>query len=404
MRNTFASIAFVATAALAKPMPQAITTPIAPEASAPSGCSTSASGTFQITVVNVTTSASKRDLGKRQQAGILTLSLSDEVLKDQAGRTGYIASNYQFQFDEPPQAGAIYTSGFSLCGNSSLALGGSSIFYQCWSGGFFNLYDRDWAGPSTCTAIYLVAQGFSGGSPAVTQVSDGQPAGTAIATPISEASDGQPVMPTAPPVSQISDGQPQAPTGGAPVSQISDGQPQAPTGGAPVSQISDGQPQAPTGVPVSQISDGQPQAPTGVPVSQISDGQPQAPTGVPVSQISDGQPQAPTGVPVSQISDGQPQAPTGPPVSQISDGQPQAPTGPPVTQISDGQPQAPTGAPVSQISDGQPQAPVASATGNNFTANATASQPSQFTGAAATPALYGIGALAAGIMGAVAML
>jgi hypothetical protein len=57
----------------------------------------------------------------------------------------YIAANYQFQFDAPPQAGAIYTTGFSLCSNNSLALGGSAIFYQCLSGSFYNLYDRDWA-------------------------------------------------------------------------------------------------------------------------------------------------------------------------------------------------------------------------------------------------------------------
>ena len=75
----------------------------------------------------------------------LALTLDNGVLKDAKGRTGYIASNYQFQFDNPPQAGALYTSGFSVCGNGSLALGGSAVFYQCLSGTFFNLYDRYWA-------------------------------------------------------------------------------------------------------------------------------------------------------------------------------------------------------------------------------------------------------------------
>ncbi|KAF2017374.1 hypothetical protein BU24DRAFT_344510 [Aaosphaeria arxii CBS 175.79] len=369
-------------------MPQAVTSAIAPEAPAPSGCSESHDGKFQISVVNVTSSA-KRDVEKRQQAGILTLTLANGILTDQADRTGYIASNYQFQFDAPPQAGAIYTSGFSLCSNNSLALGGSSIFYQCWSGSFHNLYDRKWA--EHCVPIYLVAlTGGGGGSPVPTQISDGQPQ-----------------VPTNVPVSQISDGQPQAPTGYPPVSQISDGQPQVPTGAPVISQISDGQPQVPTAAPViSQISDGQPQVPTGAPViSQISDGQPQVPTGAPViSQISDGQPQVPTGAPViSQISDGQPQVPTGPVVSQISDGQPQVPTvvppGPVITQISDGQPQVPTGPLVSQISDGQPQAPVAT---GNFSATVSA-PPTEFTGAAASAA-YGLGAIAAGVMGAVALL
>lgn len=70
----------------------------------------------------------------------LALTLINSVLKDAQGRTGYVASNQQFQFDDPPQAGAIYTSGFSVCGNGSLALGGSAIFYQCLSGTFYNLY------------------------------------------------------------------------------------------------------------------------------------------------------------------------------------------------------------------------------------------------------------------------
>jgi hypothetical protein len=125
------------------------------------------------------------------------LSLSGSVLKDQAGRTGYIAANYQFQFDNPPQTGAIYTSGFSLCGNNSMALGGSAIFYQCLSGDFYNLYDRNWA-PANCVPIYIEA--INGGS------SSGS--ASASAPPATQMSDGQPAVTSA--VSQISDGQPQA--------------------------------------------------------------------------------------------------------------------------------------------------------------------------------------------------
>lgn len=83
----------------------------------------------------------------------LELTLADSILTDSEGRTGYIAANYQFQFDKPPQAGAIYTSGFSVCANGSLALGGSNIFYQCLSGSFYNLYDRLWA--PQCSPITL---------------------------------------------------------------------------------------------------------------------------------------------------------------------------------------------------------------------------------------------------------
>ncbi len=85
--------------------------------------------------------------------GTLDLTLKDGVLKDAQGRTGYIASNFQFQFDAPPQAGAIYTSGFSVCSNGSLALGGSNIFYQCLSGNFYNLYDRYWA--AQCSPVTI---------------------------------------------------------------------------------------------------------------------------------------------------------------------------------------------------------------------------------------------------------
>jgi hypothetical protein len=89
----------------------------------------------------------------------LSMSLSNGILTDSVGRTGYIASNYQFQFDKPPQAGAIYTAGFSLCANGSLALGGSNVFWQCLSGSFYNLYDRHWAAqcsPITIETLTLV--------------------------------------------------------------------------------------------------------------------------------------------------------------------------------------------------------------------------------------------------------
>ena len=85
--------------------------------------------------------------------GELAITLNDGILKDAKQRTGYIASNFQFQFDGPPQAGAIYTAGFSFCGNSSLALGGSNIFYQCLSGSFYNLYDRHWA--AQCSPVTI---------------------------------------------------------------------------------------------------------------------------------------------------------------------------------------------------------------------------------------------------------
>jgi hypothetical protein len=89
----------------------------------------------------------------------LEVTLSGGVLMDSVGRTGYIASNFQFQFDKPPQAGAIYTAGWSVCANGSLALGGSNVFYQCLSGDFYNLYNEDWAAqcsPVTIETLQLI--------------------------------------------------------------------------------------------------------------------------------------------------------------------------------------------------------------------------------------------------------
>lgn len=274
----FLAVAALVGAALAAPQPQA--TP------ASGSCASSRDGTFGISVVNVTR---KRDvlesvsyksipLGTyltlyQRQVGSGQYTLQGGIFKDSVGRIGSIVANRQFQFDNPTQAGAVYTSGWSICPNGSIAVAGNAVFYQCLSGNFYNLYDRSQGGQ--CSPVYIVASGAApaGASGTVSQVPDGQP----------QASTAR--------VSQISDGQVQATTRASsassrPVTGISDGQVQAPTSAPrPASQISDGQVQAPRSSsssvrPVSQISDGQVQAPTSTarPVSQISDGQVQAPT------------------------------------------------------------------------------------------------------------------------------
>ncbi|EGR45247.1 cell wall protein [Trichoderma reesei QM6a] len=284
---------------------------LAPRADA-GNCASSYNGQFQVTASKI----NKRDIEKRDcsNPNALLLTLNNGILKDAQGRTGYIASNDQWQFDNPPQANALVTSGFSACDNGALGLKGSTTFWQCLSGNFYNLYDRNWA--PQCQPVELVILPCGGGSAghsnkgseagsddkgvnqAVTAIPDGQPQ-----APVSQGGDGQPQVP---PVTQISDGQPQVPTGSPapPVTQISDGQPQVPTGSPapPVTQISDGQPQVPTGSP---------QPPVAPPVTQISDGQPQAPTGT-------GSPVVPpvgtgTGVPTSP-----PFSPTQPPISGSS--------------------------------------------------------------------------------------
>ena len=106
---------------------------------------------------------------------------------DQAGRTGYVAANDQFQFDDPPQTGAIYTAGFSLCENNTLALGDTVIWWQCLSGDFYNIYANKRG--NQCNEIYIEAINAEGGSaPAATQAPDGQPAATSAA--VSQMSDG----------------------------------------------------------------------------------------------------------------------------------------------------------------------------------------------------------------------
>jgi len=289
MRYTVAST--LALAAAVSAAPQGVTSAISPSASAPAGCSTSYSGDFQIQVVNVTSSTKH----KRQAAddGTLMITLNNGVLKDNQDRTGYIAANRQFQFDGPPQTGAVYTAGWSVCSNGSLAIGDDAIFYQCLSGTFYNLYDE--AEAAQCSPVYINVIGAGSGtaSGAASTIGDGQVTGSAVASAIS---DGQIQASSAATISQISDGQIQATTSAAPVSQISDGQVQATSAvAAPVTQISDGQVQATTGA-VSQISDGQIQAPTSsAVVSQIGDGQIQAPANGTVMPSGTGVVSSPTG-------------------------------------------------------------------------------------------------------------
>ncbi|KKY33079.1 putative covalently-linked cell wall protein [Diaporthe ampelina] len=224
---------------------QGVTSAIAPEASAPASCVASYPGTFEITVAKVE-GAVKRGtvIAKRDDCasnGILVATLENGVIKDAQGRTGYIAANYQFQFDQPAQTGAIFTSGFSACGNGSLALGGSAVFYECASGDFFNLYDRSWA--PQCSPVEIIVMECGG---TAAEAGDGQVVGTEIVTTtiVSALSDGQPQVRTTTtevPLCQVS--------------QIADGQLQV--GTTPCASITTTPVATSTPVPVSQESDGQ---------------------------------------------------------------------------------------------------------------------------------------------------
>ncbi|CAK7231552.1 hypothetical protein SBRCBS47491_007970 [Sporothrix bragantina] len=348
---------------------QGVTSAIAPKASAPAGCSGSFSGDFQVTVAVV--KKEKRDEPHQRMKrstcgtdGALLLKLANGILTDSKGRTGYIASNYQFQFDGPPQAGAIYTAGFSVCGNDSLALGGSTTWWQCKSGDFYNLYDRNWA--AQCEAVEIIAMSCDGTGSNVAQSNDGQVVATQVITTtiVKPLTDGQPqVITTTIPV---------------PICQIGDGQIQGHT--TPCASITPTT--APTGVPVSQFSDGQIQVTTpattqtGAPVSEYTDGQVQVTT--PAATV--------TGVPVSEFTDGQVQVTT-----------PATVTGAPVSEYTDGQVQVTTPAPVTTT-----PAFKTSAKGNSTSTAPGTTSPVPITTSSAIRASAGLGSFVALVMSMIA--
>lgn len=171
---------------------------------------------------------------------------------DAINRTGYIASNRQFQFDAPPQAGAIFTSGWSICGNSSLALGGSAIFYQCLSGTFYNLYDQSTG--AQCSQVYVntvscVGGSGASGSASVSSSAATSPSGASSAAMTSASPSATVTYLPAPPVAPVttattySNGTSSA---AAVMSGASSGLKSASTASAVVGQSTDGQPQATT--------------------------------------------------------------------------------------------------------------------------------------------------------------
>lgn len=266
MRFTFALASALLGVAFAAP--QGVTDKLTPTGSAPAGCTGSFDGSFEITV---TQAKEKRDVDLEKRAecgknGILVLSLADGAVIDEQDRTGYIASNFQFQFDGPPQAGALFTSGFSLCEDSTLALGETTTFYQCLSGDFYNLYDRDWA--EQCEPVSIVAIPCGGSDAVISDIGDGQ----IIATSVVETTI----------ITALSDGQPQVITTSVdiPICQIGDGQVQVHT--TPCASVTS----IPTTtyIPISQSSDGQiinPTPPTVLPPAPSTPAPPVSTTEVP---------------------------------------------------------------------------------------------------------------------------
>ncbi|KAL8692496.1 MAG: hypothetical protein Q9218_002499 [Villophora microphyllina] len=176
---------------------------VAVTAQNPDGCVSDKSGTFVINPVKI--GAASPMLTKRQVKTICgstpIVTIKGGVLTDQLGRTGEVVANSQFQFDNPTQSGALHTSGFSICSNSSLAVGGSAIFYQCLNdptptkAAFNNIYTIS-QGPQ-CNASYIEtvfceapAGSSSGSSSAASQPATSAPStlATSAAVPATTAS------------------------------------------------------------------------------------------------------------------------------------------------------------------------------------------------------------------------
>ncbi|KAL2258431.1 hypothetical protein VTK26DRAFT_8270 [Humicola hyalothermophila] len=198
---------------------QGVTDHISPTGDLAENCSGNFDGHFEISVVEAGEGVNKNLALQKRDAcsgeGILVATLNDSVIRDAQDRTGYIASNYQFQFDNPPQAGALYTAGFSRCPNGSLALGHSAVFYQCRSGNFYNLYDRWWA--EQCSPVHILVmpcdEAASTNDPTNGNQDQGQQVvGTSVVTTtvVIPLSDGQPQVITTSKtvyICQIGDGQ-----------------------------------------------------------------------------------------------------------------------------------------------------------------------------------------------------
>ncbi|KAL8727009.1 MAG: hypothetical protein Q9181_005854 [Wetmoreana brouardii] len=172
---------------------------VAVSAQNPPGCVSDSPGTFVIQPVNITAPSPK--LTKRQVRTICgstpIVTLKGGVLTDQQDRTGEVVANSQFQFDNPTQADALFTSGFSICQNGTLAVGGSAIFYQCLNNptetkaAFFNLYSQS-QGPQ-CNASYIntiqcdAGPGQSGSASGVSSTSSPATIATSASAPTTPA-------------------------------------------------------------------------------------------------------------------------------------------------------------------------------------------------------------------------
>ncbi|KAL9009174.1 MAG: hypothetical protein Q9173_005775 [Seirophora scorigena] len=155
----------------------------------PDGCSPNSQGPFLIANQNITNAPGqfdKRQTTATQSCGVVdtaVFTLNDSVLTDRAGRTGGIVAQGQFQFDKPVQPDSRYLDGFSICGNGSLAIAGSTIFYQCLADNYYNLYQTSQG--TQCNEVYILTIPCTDGSAVANPSSASTPASTV--TPVTSS-------------------------------------------------------------------------------------------------------------------------------------------------------------------------------------------------------------------------
>ena len=92
--------------------------------------------------------------------GVILHFDNNGLLRDQLNRIGYIADNFQFQFDLPVQSGGYGEKDFGKykdprTGDIVLTWRGSQDFYRCRSGVFDNLYSQSIGGQCEVTQIMI---------------------------------------------------------------------------------------------------------------------------------------------------------------------------------------------------------------------------------------------------------
>lgn len=138
---------------------------------APAGCATTRPETFDILITPGTGAKVKRSLGflsegvelnselphtnQRRDNTLLILTLTGGTIVEASGRVGFVATDGSFQFQHTPLPNQLYTGPFSICANSTLALGGTANWYQCLNGSSYSLYYFESPAVSDCTLIHI---------------------------------------------------------------------------------------------------------------------------------------------------------------------------------------------------------------------------------------------------------